>query len=66
MQKLAFTLPEFFDVTGISRSAYFRERAAGRGPREFRVGRKVLISVDDAKQYVARRAAGAFDETAGK
>lgn len=53
MEQQAFSIPEFCDAHGVSRSFYFLLRKDGRGPRELRVGRRVLITRDAAAEWRA-------------
>ncbi|MGF6636848.1 putative DNA-binding transcriptional regulator AlpA [Paraburkholderia sp. MM6662-R1] len=49
-----FTIDEFCGAYHLSRSFYYRLRHTGRGPREVHLGRKVVISVDDARAWEDR------------
>jgi hypothetical protein len=50
-ERLSYTVEEFCALSGISRSGYFKFREAGIGPREMRVGRRVLISKEAAAEW---------------
>ena len=49
-----FTIDEFCDAWHLSRSFYYRLRKTGRGPQEIRVGRKIFITVEDARAWEER------------
>ncbi|MGF6968095.1 putative DNA-binding transcriptional regulator AlpA [Paraburkholderia sp. WC7.3g] len=49
-----FTIDEFCGAYHLSRSFYYRLRHTGRGPCEVRIGRKVVITVDDARAWEDR------------
>ncbi|MBB5406547.1 putative DNA-binding transcriptional regulator AlpA [Paraburkholderia sp. HC6.4b] len=49
-----FTIDEFCGAYHLSRSFYYRLRHTGRGPREVHLGRKVVITVDDARAWEDR------------
>lgn len=49
-----FTIDEFCDAYHLSRSFYYRLRQTGKGPREIRLGRKVMITVCDAREWENR------------
>ena len=51
MDKRAYSIPEFLAAFSISRSALYRLWQEEKGPRVWRVGRKVLISVEDAESW---------------
>jgi hypothetical protein len=50
--KLLMTLPEFLTLCSISRTAAYREAAAGR-LRFTKCGRRTLVADQDAKAFVA-------------
>ena len=51
----AYSIPKFCERHGgISRSHYYDLRAEGRAPREMRVGKRVLISVEAAREWRRR------------
>ncbi|OLL27484.1 hypothetical protein BTH42_32080 [Burkholderia sp. SRS-W-2-2016] len=50
----AFTIDEFCDAYHLSRSFYYRLRHAGKGPHEMRLGRKVMITTGDARDWENR------------
>ncbi len=50
-ERLSYTVEEFCELNGISRSGYYKNRAAGIGPREMRVGARVLISKEAAAEW---------------
>ena len=47
----AFSIPEHCQRHGISVSFYHKEKAAGRGPREMRIGTRILISKEAAAEW---------------
>ena len=49
---IAYTITEFCAAYRISRPHYFRVRADGRGPRETRIGAKIIISRADADAWL--------------
>lgn len=54
--KLAFTIPEFCAAIKVSRSTFYELQRAGNAPATFRAGRRVLISVADARRWVELQA----------
>lgn len=50
--KLAFTIPEFCAALKVSRSTFYELQKAGNAPATFKAGRRVLISVIDARRWV--------------
>jgi len=55
----AFTIPEFCTAYRFSRAMYFKEKRAGRGPRELKVGRRVVITKEAAADWAHQREAAA-------
>jgi hypothetical protein len=51
----AFTIAEFCRAHRISQSMYFKMRNTGLGPREMRVGARVLISLESAERWRRER-----------
>ena len=51
----AFSIAEFCAAHHISRSYYFMIRRRGEGPREMKVGRRRLISVEAAADWRRER-----------
>ena len=51
----AYSIPEHCRRHGISVSFYFKEKAAGRGPREMHIGTRVLISKEAAAEWRRER-----------
>ncbi|MDA9407438.1 hypothetical protein XH80_12080 [Bradyrhizobium sp. CCBAU 45384] len=51
MRRAALTIREFCKAYPLSEAMYFKLRAAGGGPREMRVGRKVMISIEAADDW---------------
>jgi hypothetical protein len=59
---MALTVEDFCRLHRLSRALFYELRATGRGPRELRLGAKVLISKEAAAAWRAAREA----ETAAK
>ena len=55
MTPLAYTVSEFCRAFRISERHYFNLRDEGKGPKEFRAGRRVLISVESAQAWLRAR-----------
>lgn len=47
----AYTIPEFCDAHRISEAFYYKARAAGQGPRERRILKKVIITEEAAAEW---------------
>jgi hypothetical protein len=56
-EKAADPIPVFCEIHEISRSQYYKERRAGRGPREMRIGRCVRITKEAQADYRREREA---------
>jgi hypothetical protein len=54
-EKLAFSIPEFCALHGISTSYYFLLRQRNEGPEELRIGRRTLIAAEAAAAWRAER-----------
>ena len=54
MQKQAYSIPDFLEAYSLSRSALYRLWNENRGPVQLRIGRKVIILVEDANLWVER------------
>jgi predicted DNA-binding transcriptional regulator AlpA len=48
----AFTIPEFCRRHGISRSTFYNLRRTGQGPRETRIGRRIIITAAHAAAWL--------------
>jgi hypothetical protein len=57
--KLALSIPEFCATHNISPAFYYELQKAGRGPRTMAVGRRRLISLEEAARWRAERTAAA-------
>jgi hypothetical protein len=58
----AYRIPEFCVRHGFSQAKYFQLKLSGEGPREMRVGKRVLISKESAAEWRrSREAAAATD-----
>jgi hypothetical protein len=52
----AFSVPQFLAAHGgLSPAMYFKLKKAGKGPREMRVGRRILISFEAAAAWRRER-----------
>jgi len=51
--KLANTLEELAERSGINRTAIYEQIRKGIGPRTFKIGRRVLVSEADAVAWIA-------------
>ena len=47
----AYTIQEFCDAYRISTGFYYKLRDSGRGPKEMRLGKRILISVEAAQAW---------------
>ena len=56
-RRLAMTIRQFAAAHGFSQAMYFKEKKAGRGPREFKVGRRTFITFEPAAKWRAEREA---------
>jgi hypothetical protein len=54
----ALTIAEFCHAYRYSPSLYFKEKRAGRGPRELKVGRRVVITKQAAAEWARQHEAG--------
>jgi hypothetical protein len=61
---LALTIPEFCSSHGISEAFYYELQKNGKGPRTMHVGRRRLISVEEAQRW--REARTAKESAAGE
>jgi hypothetical protein len=59
----AYSIAEFCLRHRISSPLYFKMRKAGRGPREIRIGKKILISKESAADWRRAREAEATAAT---
>ena len=59
LERAAYTIPEFCFRNHISRPAYHRLRAQGRGPVEMRIGLNIIRITAEAERDWQRRDAGA-------
>ena len=58
-ERAAFTLREFWTRNSMSGPTYYKMKAAGLGPREMRIGGKILISAQaEADWHFAREHPG--------
>ena len=60
--RAAYSIPEFCEAFGISIRTFFNLRHEGKGPREIRLGRRVLISVESALAWARQREAASAAE----
>ena len=61
VEALSMSISDFCRAHGISRSHYFNLKKDGRGPREMRVGTRVLISREAAADWRAKCEADSAD-----
>jgi predicted DNA-binding transcriptional regulator AlpA len=64
MDREALSIAEFCEAHGISRSHYFNLKKVDHGPREMRVGSRVLISREAAADWRRAREADAAEANA--
>jgi hypothetical protein len=57
--KQALSIPEFCACHNISQAYYYELQKRGRGPRTMRVGRRRLISVEEAQRWREEQTAAA-------
>ena len=62
--RLSWTIYEFCSAVGINRCTYERLRKQGLHPREMLVGKRVRISQDSAREWIAAREAAHRPEVA--
>lgn len=53
--RLAMNIPEFCEAFRISEDFYFKLKRQGQGPREMKVGKRTLISVEAANEWRIER-----------
>jgi hypothetical protein len=58
-QKLALTIPEFCITHGIPEAFYYKLQKEGGGPRTMVVGRRRLISIEEAQRWREERTSAA-------
>jgi hypothetical protein len=51
--RLAMNIPEFCEAFRISVDFYFKLKRQGQGPREMRIGKRTLISMEAANEWRA-------------
>ncbi len=54
MEEIAYTLREFCKAYKTSRSKLYLLWEEGKGPKTFRIGRKILISADAARKWIKK------------
>lgn len=54
MSAKTYSIDEFCDAFGVSRSAFYRMRRAGTGPRIARIGGRVVVPVAAADVWFAK------------
>jgi hypothetical protein len=57
LPRLAMTIPQFAAAHGFSTAMYFKQKKLGKGPREFKVGRRTFITFEAAARWRAEREA---------
>ena len=60
---MAYSIPQFCRVHGISESFFHKLRADGHGPQELRLGTRVLISCEAAAAWRAQHTAASATST---
>jgi hypothetical protein len=58
-----FTIKKFCDRYEIATSFYFKLQKQGKGPRTMRIGSKVLISAQAARDWVSEREAETAEQS---
>jgi hypothetical protein len=58
-QFLALTIPQFCITHGISEAFFYKLQKEGQGPKTMVVGRRRLVSVEEAARWRAERTAAA-------
>jgi predicted DNA-binding transcriptional regulator AlpA len=58
VDKKALQLNEFCSTYGVARSSVYKWWTEGKGPKRQKIGRRVLIRVDDAEAWLANLAMG--------
>ena len=61
--RAAYSIPEFCEAFGIAIRTYFNLRDEGKGPREMRLGRRVLISAESALAWTREREVATTEHT---
>jgi Predicted transcriptional regulator len=51
MSSSILTIPQFCERFNLSLSTYYRLKRNGRGPRELRIGRRVIIPAKTADEW---------------
>lgn len=54
MSTKTFTIDEFCEAFGLSRSSFYRMRKAGTGPRVARIGCRVFVPIAAADKWLAQ------------
>ncbi|MET4198754.1 hypothetical protein [Bradyrhizobium sp. LA6.12] len=55
LPRMALNIPEFCEAFRISEDFYFKLKRQGEGPREMKVGKRTLISVEAANEWRIER-----------
>jgi hypothetical protein len=66
MNVLAFSIPMFCRLHGLSVSMFHKMRTTGLGPDVFRVGRRTLISASAAQRWIEQREEAARQQGAAR
>ncbi|MBX3708270.1 MAG: hypothetical protein KIT56_03485 [Gammaproteobacteria bacterium] len=66
MLKNSLSIPEFCYAENISRSLFYKLKKEGNAPRLMRVGRRILISIEAAKDWRKQMEECLNGETNGK
>lgn len=51
-EKIAYTISEFCEIVGISRSTLYEAWKNGYGPKDFKIGKKRFISRESALEWI--------------
>jgi hypothetical protein len=61
----AYTIKEFCQAFRFSQASYFKLKREGKGPREMKIGTRVLITVEAAQEWARKcESAGASQSAA--
>jgi predicted DNA-binding transcriptional regulator AlpA len=51
VSRAAYSVRQFCEAFGISETTYFKLKSKGKGPREMRLGKRILISLEAADAW---------------
>lgn len=52
MEDIAYTISEFCQISKTSRAKLYQLWSEGKGPKKFKIGRRVLISDDAIRSWI--------------